>query len=78
LDTIYHSGAGLSVEGLIVATGGQIGGWTIANNALTTTYGNYTFAIHPGDTNNAIGYMKVDNNNVNQWQLSANGTASFC
>lgn len=78
LDTIYYNGDGLSVEGLIVATGGQIGGWTIANNALTTTYGDYTFTIHPGDTNNAIGYMKVDNNNINQWQLSANGTASFC
>lgn len=78
LDTIYYNGDGLSVEGLIVATGGQIGGWTIANNALTTTYGDYTFTIHPGDTNNAIGYMKVDNKNINQWQLSANGTASFC
>lgn len=76
LNTIYYDGAGLSVEGLIVATGGQIGGWTIANNALTTNYNNYNFTIYPGDTN-SMGYMRVTNNNTSQWQLNADGTASF-
>ena len=77
LNTIYHDGTSLSVKGLIVATGGQIGGWTIANNALTTTYKNYTFTIDPGNIS-ANGYIGVDNNNTNQWKLSSNGTASFC
>lgn len=72
----YYAGTTLSVEGLITATGGQIGGWTIANNALVTTYGNYNFTIYPGDTN-SMGYMRVTNNNTSQWQLNADGTASF-
>lgn len=84
LDTIYYNGNGLSVKGLINATGGQIGGWTIANNALTTTYNidtdKYKFTIYPGDTNN-IGYMGVtktkNENSIPQWKLSADGTASF-
>ena len=83
LNTIYHDGTSLSVKGLIVATGGQIGGWTIANSALTTTHNidadKYKFTIYPGDANN-IGYMGVikNENSIPQWQLSANGTASFC
>lgn len=85
LDTIYYNGNGLSVKGLINATSGQIGGWTISNNALTTTYNidtdKYKFTIYPGDTNN-IGYMGVtktkNENRIPQWQLSADGTASFC
>lgn len=84
LDTIYYNGNGLSVKGLINATGGQIGGWTISNNALTTTYNidtdKYKFTIYPGDTNN-IGYMGVtktkNENSIPQWKLSADGTASF-
>lgn len=84
LNTIYHDGTALSVKGLIVATGGQIGGWTISNNALTTTYNidtdKYKFTIYPGDANN-IGYMGVtktkNENSIPQWKLSADGTASF-
>ena len=84
LNTIYHDGTALSVKGLINATGGQIGGWTIANNALTTTYNigadKYKFTMYPGDTGN-IGYMGViktkNENSIPQWQLNANGTASF-
>ena len=82
LNTIYHDGTLLSVKGLIVATGGQIGGWTIANNALTTTHNinadKYKFTIYPGDADN-IGYMGVikNENSTPQWQLNANGTASF-
>lgn len=78
LSAVYYEGSTLQVQGMINATGGQIGGWTIGNGYLNAkdTNNNYITlmpsAIYSGNispTNN--------NHNLIGWGLCNDGTGWF-